>query len=267
MDRVKALELPEDVLNNCSDEELLYAVIHYPFIVDFLAFEDLKMGYDHLKNYSTVLEKYDKCDHKAAMLEEYWEKYISKGKEEGDLFRCYDECITQSLYYIETGIWLGSWSNAVRADGSDMYGSFNYVTLTTPNQSNVLCKHYLNDFSGTYISYWNSYYDSAYPNVTRIGPTTNQYNCHSYAWYWQSTLNPYWMESCMAYIGDGSYTETSIVAVGDIIYYNTGHSGVVALASGSMSNVRIRSKWAQYGLYYHLYDDCPYYPTTLHFYH
>ncbi len=44
-----------------------------------------------------------------------------------------------------------------------------------------------------------------YPKATVIRPADNRYNCHSYAWYKQSTGNVYWMQTPASYYKDGSY--------------------------------------------------------------
>lgn len=46
---------------------------------------------------------------------------------------------------------------------------------------------------------------SLYPNATRLASATTHYNCHSYAWYSNSTNNKYWMNNPSAYMSDTSY--------------------------------------------------------------
>ena len=46
--------------------------------------------------------------------------------------------------------------------------------------------------------------DTLVSEATRIAPSSSKYNCHSYAWYMQSTSNPYWMNDPSSYYTDWS---------------------------------------------------------------
>lgn len=104
---------------------------------------------------------------------------------------------------------------------------------------------------------------SQFPKAGRIADPTVKYNCHSYAWYKQSTSNPYWIDNAPdVYMEDGSYTSVSgTPKSGYKAYYNSGeHSGVVAgirRVKGEQV-IMIRSKWGATGLYIHRSDDSPY---------
>ncbi len=109
----------------------------------------------------------------------------------------------------------------------------------------------------------NNYVETAYPGATFVSTATKKYNCHSYAWYSQSTSNGYWMDSPAAYMSDGSYTKSGI-KVGNIICYgNEEHSGVVSLVKVGYSGCYVKSKWGFYGLYNHYYNLCPYSTSNL----
>lgn len=103
-----------------------------------------------------------------------------------------------------------------------------------------------------------------FPNTVFVSDATVKYNCHSYAWYKQSTSNPYWINDAPdIYIDDGSYklsTERR-PRVGFKAYYNSGeHSGVVQeikVVDGAQTFL-IQSKWGQLGLYKHSPYDSPY---------
>lgn len=135
------------------------------------------------------------------------------------------------------------------------------------------------EYSSSFIDKCNSAGDSMVPNATRLASSTAKYNCHSYAWYSQSTNNPYWMNDPSKYYTDGSYYETTSPKIGDIICYfdNDGtvndksddeniHSGIITGLSGQASNgicgdanrFIINSKWGALGLYSHNGVDCPY---------
>lgn len=103
-----------------------------------------------------------------------------------------------------------------------------------------------------------------FPNAKLISSATVKYNCHSYAWYQQSTSNPYWINDAPdIYIDDGSYKLSTDLRprVGYKAYYNSGeHSGVVQkieVVDGSQVFF-IQSKWGEAGLYLHYPYDTPY---------
>ncbi len=114
--------------------------------------------------------------------------------------------------------------------------------------------------------------DAIFPQNTRLSSATRKYNCHSYAWYSQSTSNnKWWMNDPSAYYTDGSYTEVFSPQAGDIICYfddnnNPVHSGIVVQVlgyadnsiCGTASKYIVESKWGEYGLYQHRGDRCPY---------
>ena len=99
------------------------------------------------------------------------------------------------------------------------------------------------------------------PRATRISDASPKYNCHSYAWYSQSTSNPYWMENPYKYIEDGSYIRTGSVRVGDCVLYGAidapEHSAYVV-----SSAILVRSKWDWKGVYEHAPNYGPYKKST-----
>ncbi|HHT67361.1 MAG TPA: hypothetical protein GX010_03960 [Erysipelotrichaceae bacterium] len=146
----------------------------------------------------------------------------------------------------------------------------NYVY--TPNGTPVQV-YTFDELPPEYIDDLNEYGDTLVPDATRVGPSTSKYNCHSYAWYMQSTLNTYWMNYPYEYYTDGSYEESTGDA-GDIICYfdeygENLHSGIVIARSTGTSNgvcgdsnlVTVKSKWGACGLYEHRGDQCPYTST------
>lgn len=110
-------------------------------------------------------------------------------------------------------------------DGYLDFGEYIYVNvenILTPNGNEVEVYEVLNDFSAEYISAYNNYYDSYFPNAIRLSTATARYNCHSYAWNSQNTSsNHYWMNyPCRYYdIDDKSYEAVDTPRIGDIICY------------------------------------------------
>ncbi len=104
-----------------------------------------------------------------------------------------------------------------------------------------------------------NYIAANFPAATYISESTKKYNCHSYAWYSQSTSNGYWMENPSKYMSDGSYKKGGY-KVGNIAYYgsNANHSGVVSSVKVGLAGCYIKSKWGVYGVYNHFYNYGPY---------
>ena len=114
-----------------------------------------------------------------------------------------------------------------------------------------------------------------YPNAVQVHSANPNYNCHSYAWYSQSTENPYWINSPDIYYSeqDQSYVEvTDGPRPGDIIcYYNMYgdniHSGIIndVIMDDELNDqgypeisIMVKSKFGEYGVYIHSLIECPY---------
>ena len=100
-----------------------------------------------------------------------------------------------------------------------------------------------------------------HPNVIKIWDATEKYNCHSYAWYWESPDNRVWINDNVAdtYIDCPSSIEKASPSAANIIVYfdSTGnilHSGIIksVLADGT---IIVESKWGDSGAYRHEHDD------------
>lgn len=97
-----------------------------------------------------------------------------------------------------------------------------------------------------------------------------RYNCHSYAWYMQSTNNIYSIEEPGAFLEDRTYIQYDgglngvlTASVGDIIVYFSDeepiHSGVITNVAGTtLADLTVISKWGTLGLYRHNASNCCY---------
>lgn len=143
-------------------------------------------------------------------------------------------------------------------------------TVKTPNGSSVTI-HIMSNAEEIDVDKGNSNGDAKVPEARRISPSTIKYNCHSYAWYSQSTSNEYWMDDPTMYYTDGSYCQAYSPKAGDIVCYYSSwgtnlHSGLITSVNSGSSNgvcgdsnlVNVRSKWGSWGVYEHRGDQCPY---------
>lgn len=101
--------------------------------------------------------------------------------------------------------------------------------------------------------------DAIYRNKTQVGAPTRQYNCHSYAWWAQTTRNQYWISNPAPFMTVGSgYVPVSTPRSGDIVYWlSDDHSAVYRYTMGT-NLFLVTSKWGDHGLYEHASNNCPY---------
>ena len=189
---------------------------------------------------------------------------------------CYIICLISTLCFISSA------NKSVEASNAEKNLNYNneislaseakYYVYTPNNTAVLVYKH--EEMTQAQIFMYDSYMDSRIPDAKRISSSSNKYNCHSYAWYNQSTTNEYFMPDPSNYYTDYSYEETTTPKVGDIICYfsSTGynfHSGIIIGKNTGVSNnvcgnsnlYQVRSKWGYYGLYEHRGDQCPYTST------
>lgn len=181
------------------------------------------------------------------------------------------ERLATGLYSVKSNVYDKYISDVTRSNQETRVGAYGtYSSVLTPNGTSVLT---------IYDSFPDVDNDEAWaahievledhPNVSYLSRATVKYNCHSYAWYSQTTTNKHWMNDPSAYMTDGSYyRNTTSPRVGMKAYWPTGgHSGVVSrieYVNGSHI-FYITSKWGDYGLYEHVTTDCPY-GGAIHFY-
>ena len=109
-----------------------------------------------------------------------------------------------------------------------------------PNNSCVAVWEHLTDMSKDEKKVFDEEIKKNFPNAQFISGSTVKYNCHSYAWYSQSTKNKYWMDDPYWYINDGSHSRNtnSTPDRGDKVHYYKGdHSAV------GYSGRTVKSKW------------------------
>jgi len=147
------------------------------------------------------------------------------------------------------------------------------TTVQTPVGNPVKAKGWDSSKDNDYpLNHWEDYHNyisDAFKAATHVSGSyaTDKYNCHSYAWYWQSTSNQKWMDDIAEgssspfglkkYMTDGSYKQTtSIIFNGDIVFMaNGGHSGIIINLGPSGGNasydlsIQYRSKWGPYAIY------------------
>jgi hypothetical protein len=140
-------------------------------------------------------------------------------------------------------------------------------TVTTPKGSSVSVIVRTYELSQAEIDSINAQIGTSYPNASRERNASRKYNCHSYAWYSQSTSNDRWMNSPGddKYWTDGSYIADRYDAPDyRVSYASDDHSAIVAYSP--TGPYLYRSKWGTAGLYRHVPGYDPYNADTLNRY-
>lgn len=96
--------------------------------------------------------------------------------------------------------------------------------------------------------------------ITKLAGATTKYNCHSYAWYNNSTANTSWIVDVWNYINDSHSSISTTPSIGAmVVYFDSSnvpvHSAIVS--SVQNGNVTCKSKWGQDGLFEHDITNVP----------
>lgn len=278
---VEACQIPEEVLKSMSTEELSKAVMDYPLFVDIFLFNTSKQGYDTMyKRFNALQELLIRDDAPTELLKRYSnlneglssEISMSSQKNNIILKKAYLEIIlTQDK--IASKMKQQGLDNMISLSGKTSSVSPQYITtVTTPNGTAV--QVYVDPLeSQSYLDAIDQQVRDAYPLATFVRDSDNRYNCHSYAWYSQSTSNVYWMNDPSAYMNDGSYSYQGTIpsATNQKVFYANGdHSGIVKSYDSSRPYdkglIQVQSKWGQGPLLKHAASYSPYADSTLKYY-
>lgn len=299
-DRLDICQIPDEILHSLSTKALLETVLQYPYLTDYYAFNDYKDAAETFMNdFNGFKELYAREDLTEVLLDAYQKVSVADDAEFmdseedsiNDFFAVsniefligYDQLINDDytaeeaerfdnllenkmesrsnsdLYSENSEIYL----NFIGKDNSSVPYASTTTTVKTPKGTKVIVSKTTSDLSSAEKDRINKRTDKLYPNATRIATATQKYNCHSYAWYQQSTNNPYWMNDPSAYWKDGSYKKFPDIRPREgfkAYYYNGNHSAIVykiKVISGAQT-FWYRSKWGTAGLYEHSLYDCPY---------
>ena len=320
--RMAACQLTGMIIQELSTSELLLAVLEFPFFIDIFAYDDMLVGYSCVYSECCALKAFMERDDAIESIISFYEKipvprtinsaineknYSILWKTEllleysdliADMTTTQKQALLDILHYKET---IKSKSPTVYQTGksgviekiidSDENLRTQNEYVYTPNGSPVLVYKWTNsdvDFNTTQINLIHNDMAAAYPNATKLSNPTKKYNCHSYAWYSQSTSNVRWMDDPSLYMSDGSYSQVTKLntSVGDrLVYYYPIDSGETGISHSSIiysytdyprsrRTFVVESKWGKAGLYRHSVGDDPYLyfggsisPANIEYYH
>lgn len=257
---VNACKISENDLEKMTTEELVYAVLDYPLLINLYAYDSYEAGLEALSEESDAFkELLKRTDASEKLLNVMEEKDKARVSEDEDTL----EHLTLSILLSEKTIW-NSLSDKEKAKEM-MSISATSTTVKTPNGTSVPVLIRGEELSSSQKTSINNQYKTAYPLATYLSTSTTNYNCHSYAWYSASTSNKYWMNNPSSYMTDGSYTRVYVVidaAAGTRMYYDNGaHSAIVYQYGGPLNNanlLKVTSKWGQGPLMRHTANYSPY---------
>ena len=244
--------VPSGLAETMTTRALLRTVLDYPFIVNIYAWDTPQQGIDKMRS---RFEPLDIFLNRTDALTEVQLFLDGIDSEE-------DETENTIEYYIAGQIKKFILVNMLRYEIDPVTGAV--VAYVYTPQNNAVRVLYATTYAnhGTTASEAasaTSYFAVIY-NATVVSPADSEYNCHSYAWYSTSSLNPYWMDNPNKYMTDGSYSGVSSPAIGDKITYKIGntldHSGII---TGTGSTIYVTSKWGCAGVLRHTLTNNLYY--------
>jgi len=310
---LEACQIPEAILREMSTESLVETALGYPLYGDIWAYNSPQQGFEAVAaQFNGLAELLTRKDAGKVLLakysrmspldiEEKWND-TQKGTYSFDIANIEILLSQESILSSLTELELGDLRNDamkkllakqnVGIDGqltisltsqlvegifksSDSSLAYYYDYVYTPAGTPVQVIMGLTELTPEQKAAAYAWVAAVYPNATvEAGPTSN-YNCHSYAWYNQSTSNTRWMNSPAAYMTDGSY-----VYHGTYPYYWRAGMKMFYVAEGSHSAILIsvnfdyagydgwicRSKWGAYPLMRHAASYSPYNSIVIGFY-
>jgi hypothetical protein len=191
-------------------------------------------------------------------------------KEQSDVYSAYEYTMYETAEKNGNIDKLGNVETSDSESNDELYGSDTIAYVKTPNGSKVTV--FIRKYNASEVASAYAYTIGHYPKAIINSSATTNYNCHSYAWFSQSTSNIYWMNNPGIYMGDGSYKKvgTSPTAVKQKVCYTQYplvnpcvHSGIVYSISGS--TVKLRSKWGAGPLVIHTVSYSPYSGTPIYY--
>lgn len=337
---VDACQIPEDVYQNMSTEELAQSILAYPLNADMFAYNSYEMGYSAVKEHFGGLEELSNRDDSASCLIDLYSKQepIKASELDNATIRAFEsddavattdigqKACKQIFNTLTLALFLSqddftekmtladkrnlsdiienrtAVANQMQAEseiiGTTRAGSPSYfisvygktstgsTTIKTPKNGSMTGYSMealeiwrytdglnyivqLSDLSSDAKTSLNTqYYDIFGINpISGSGPTV-KYNCHSYAWYKQTSCN-YWVDSPNT-TGYTLVDKLTVSVGGKMVYYGSNdesyttltHSAVISgieYMPKSKVSFTVKSKWGMCGLYEHLWYNCPYY--------
>ena len=279
-EKIEACRIDEEILQSMSTEQLIEAVLDYPFIIDLFLTDDYESAVGSIcENCDAFHELISRSDAEKTIVE-----WVEQRKKAHTGITAEEEIENDAMMLLL--LHTDELANEItQADVATLDGFSNMVTVKWESESLNRRAQDIRTPNGTVVSYitqncvhtaadFHSRLDeetvSTY-NVTLVSSGTCKYNCHSYAWYSTSSNNSAWINNPSAYMTDGSYvnllnglgTFSSYVDYGAKICYGTSSAALhSAILTSSASNVPLASrvatsKWGRAGVFMHNVSNVP----------
>lgn len=253
-----ACRIDKEALEALTTDQLLCAVLDFPLIVNVLLYNSMEQGIEELAIQSDAFKALTNRPDAALSI--------------SNLLSAYKELKTEpiEILYLQALLLDKEIAKQLEIIESSQISTASNVSATTyvqtPKGSNVQVFNDPEQMTPAAKLQLDSSTVNTYPNATFLSSSTTIYNCHSYAWYLQSTSNPYWMNNPALYMSDGSYTKVtsaSGLAVGAKWYTSSkNHSAVIysfSLAHAQpFQQCTVTSKWGQGPVMRHTANYGPY---------
>lgn len=271
---IKACIVPDEVLSIMKTDELIELLYDYPLLIDMYSYDSLEEGVMHLAEECNILaELCKRKDFSVELLKERLEHKSVNSYEEFKEKNLIDSLVdSNEVAKVENKfdtILNGNTIIALAASSPNLKEIIRVDTLSIGNGKTT--KGTVFKYAGkTWASEQNAEYRKTYPLATFVSSADNRYNCHSYAWYKQSTANKYWIFNPDDYIKSGLYNEVVNAKSGYKIEYIKDkndnnrknekiiHSGIVT----KTNSLTVESKWGTGPLMRHKAGYCPYIYTS-----
>lgn len=281
LEKVEMLKIPDSILKRMTDDALVQAVADFPYVGDIYAYGDsISDGIDHVASYCSALSELLSRKSYFEALEHYRTKIVNPAISTASNSEGYDRnlFIAYTMLDIINTI---EHDNSVENFNTALPSSPRIAAPKTPNGTSLPSSDYRIGGEGhapmeTYHDNKDQYYVETF-GVTRVRKGSCVYNCHSYAWYDQSSENKYWIINPRKFWEDNSYQRyylgnavTSIyeagICNGDIVVYgpenNSIHSAIFSgnsnlTSTHSLVTAQCISKWGSAGVFRHTLANVP----------
>lgn len=267
-EKVKMLQIPQETLEKMTTQALAESVANYPYLGDMLAFSTSEKGYETVRDGFNGLQELENRPDGISALSEYYESQ--------QMMRS-----TDMSYVVRSAIEITIEENRIENNEQALNERVAAAQLPkTPSGTTVTsswCHYDSPELTASERADINDYVKSNY-GLSPLREPTRKYNCHSYAWYSQSSSNLWWIDYPDDFMNDSYYTEnTGVITGNNIAVYRSHpssteylHSAIVTgVGTGSGPNppITVVSKWGRMGLYSHMLYNCPAdYGRTMLFY-
>lgn len=283
-DKIEACRIPQNVLNSMTDEQLVQAVLDFPFLCDVFLYSSTEEGVQNLEEicdaYAELLRRdnakeilMNSVNNRASLQTINLSAEEEVKNEALAALIVYQEELHDDLSVeeMEEITKISTTIGFYFAENNVSISSYTDSKVQTPKGTFVPYEIYsCNHSASNYHIELDTMTAEAY-GVTIISYGSCKYNCHSYAWHNQSTSNQYWINNPSLYMTDGSYTRITSglgasgldIVNGDKVFYGTEsnptHSAIMAspATGAALASRTVKSKWGQCGVFSHTVADVP----------